>query len=446
MMKGGLYIKGPYTSDTAFRHFIKNSNISYLSKGSFGIIFKCKLNDGIESPYENLRTIYKGKEVRMIIIKFSILHYTHDFMVGPNGLIGSVSIKNYEDEVKIQTEIFNKTIDNLDPICPSIIYSKYVNRNLDDNHHKEMIKLLVIINKKLKDKGVNKLFEELYNYMNKSENYSFGLIGMELMDDYVTLHKLIDNKEISDSDKINYECIARLRLIELAVKTGYSHNDYHQSNILVNPSATGYYGVKNGHVLLIDFGYTKEIPKDILENIRTLYDENKFNEILDIFYMEKRLSNTFPSGRGKYDFIDYPDLYGWIIFENDTLHPTYIKKTNDYITYLKDEYEEYEENVEHSGLQDKKVFTYGEKTELPIIQEIEPTTEEPIIQEPTTIIQEPTEDKTRKRKIGELQGGKIKNKKSMRLKRITNKRRQSKRKQSNRKQSNRKSKQSREKR
>ena len=441
MMKGGLYIKKGYTSDTAFRHFIENSNISYLSKGSFGIILKCKLNDGIESPYENLRTIYKGKEVRMILIKVLALHYKQAFNVGPNELIGSVSIKNFEDEVKMQTEIFNKTIDHLDPICPSIIYSKYVNRNLDDNHDKEMMELLVIIKQNIKDKGLKKLFkelfDELYKYMDmdKSNNYSFGLIGMEMMDDYEQLYDVLDNKEISDSDKNNYECIARLRLIELAVKTGYSHNDYHRSNILVNPNATGYYGEKKGHVLLIDFGYTKKIPKDILNEILDSYDENKFNEILDIFYTEKRLSNTFPSGIGKYDFIDYPDLYGWIIFENDILHPTYIKKTNDYILYLKDEYEEYEENVEHSGLQDKKVFTYGEIEEK--TEEVKPTEQLPSREDKTKlpIIQEGEYEEhkenittTRKRKA---EGGKKKNNKSIRKnnmrKRKTNKRRQSKR-------------------
>jgi hypothetical protein len=191
-----------------------------------------------------------------------------------------------------------------------------------------------------------------------------------------------------------------------------------------------------------------------LNEILDSYDENKFNEILDIFYTDKRLSNTFPSGSGKYDFIDYPDLYGWIIFENDILHPTYIKKTNDYILYLKDEYEEYEENVEHSGLQDKKVFTYGEieeKTEevkpvahvepvapvAPVFQKVplapteqlpsrEDKTKLPIIKEDKD--EEHKENITRKRKA---EGGKRKKNKSIRKnnirKRKTNKRRQSKR-------------------
>ena len=81
MMKGGLYIKKGYTSDTAFRHFIENSNISYLSKGTYGIILKCTLNEKIESPYTNLRTIYKDKAVRMIIIKISFINDYNDVIV-----------------------------------------------------------------------------------------------------------------------------------------------------------------------------------------------------------------------------------------------------------------------------------------------------------------------------------------------------------------------------
>lgn len=305
-MKGGLYIKDGYTSDTAFRYFITYSNISFLSKGSFGMVLKCDLNAGVVSPYENLRTIYKSKEVRTLIIKFSPLHYKSEFKVGP---ISSVPIKSFENETKTQVDIFNKTIDHLDPICPSIVYSKYLDRTLDTKHphHIHMVKLLKLINSKIKNQDINKLLSHLYATMKKTKNHTFGFIGMEMMDDYVTLYK------VNNSYKDVYECIARLRLIELAVKTGYTHNDYHQGNILVNQNASGYYGNKRGHVLLIDFGYTKKIPDDILEAIKDLYNKNKFYDILDIFYNEERLSNTFPNGSGTYDFSDYPDLYSWII-------------------------------------------------------------------------------------------------------------------------------------
>jgi len=412
-MKGGLYIKKGYTVDRAFDFFIQNSTISYLARGSFGIIFKCKLNDGVESPYENLRTLYKHKEVRTIIIKFSLLHYEKNHFEVNSGNndyeksigvikseidnlvetlniinnndnkkrinnrirllerklntlknteleLSSVPIDSFENEVKIQTEIFNKTVDHLDPICPSIIYSDYFNRNSDKKSMKKIDDIFFAIYKKLNTdnnhlKICSMMYKYYYEYLNKNDKTSFGLIGMEMMDDYVTLHKLENDKNVS-----RYDHIAQLRLIELAVKTGYSHNDFHQSNILVNQNAVGYYGDKTGHVLLIDFGYTKKIPDDILDYIKKAYNQNNFYRILNVFYYEQRLSNVFPSGDGVYHFAQYPDLYSWIIPKNNYVD---IKKMNDYLSFLKDEYKKYENNVDKSGLQNKKLFVYGKNDE-----------------------------------------------------------------------------------
>ena len=395
-MKGGLYIKEGYTPYTAFRHFIENSEISYLSQGAYGIILKCKLNEKIKSPYTNLRTIYKDKEVSMILIKFSLIYYNERYEIeftseplAPPLKITSVTVNEFEDEVKMQTEIFNKTKDHLDPICPSIIYNNY-DKGLQIM--RESIDLIKIIHTKVNNIGVINLISKLLG----TQNASFGIIGMELMDDYETLNNV--NKKYQSG---RYDCISKLRLIELAVKTGYSHNDFHGGNILVNPNATGYYGDKKGHVLLIDFGYTQKIPNDLLTKIKKLYDENKFNEILDIFINESRLFNG-------YLLKDYPQ-YGWILTKNTIDDPTNIKVTNDYIKMLKDKYKKYEELVD-----EKK-----KKTELPIIQDEEHKEDIKI---------------TGKRKA---EGGKKKNNKSMKQKHKTNKRRQSKHKTNKRRQSKR---------
>ena len=411
-MKGGLYIKKGYTIDSAFEYFIKNSQISYLTKGSFGIIFKCILNINKESPYENLRTLYKDRKVSTIIIKFSLLHYEknsfdihsgnenyekliHTFeeqikllveerkrnmnnneKKGINNRIAllerkmntlkktevelsSVPIDNFENEVKIQTEIFNKTVDHLDPICPSIIYSEYFNRNSDKRMDKIKNILYEGIYKKMlinKENKICNMMSKLDDFLKKNDKSSFGLIGMEMMGDYETLHKFDYHKNAPI-----YARIAQLRLCELAVKTGYSHNDYHQSNILVNPNAVGYYGDKTGHVLLIDFGYTKKIPDDILDYIKKAYNQNNFYGILNVFYYEQRLSNVFPSGDGVYHFAQYPNLYRWIMPKNNSEED--IKHMNIYLTYLKDEYKKYEGKVDESGFQHKKLFVYGESDE-----------------------------------------------------------------------------------
>jgi hypothetical protein len=363
-MKGGLYINDKYTSDSAFMHFINNSEISLFSSGGFGIIFKCDLYDNIESPYENLRTIYKEKPVRSIIIKFSLLHYGKEHF--SLGKFNSVSVDNFENEVKIQNEIFNETVNNLDPICPSIIYTNYLHRGeKKEIINEKFIGILDLINSKIKQieskmnkndyKLLSSIFKILYIKLKKYNTTSFGMIGMEMMDDYKTLYYINND---------SYENISKLRLIELAVKTGYSHNDYHKGNILVNDSVKGYYGDTPGNVLLIDFGYCKKIPEDILELINEYYKNNNFTGILDIFYNEEILSNKFPNEDSVFHFKNFPDLYSWIHVMNDKDEKK-IEQINKDITKLKNNYEDYERKVEKTGLKYERLFTYGDvKKEL----------------------------------------------------------------------------------
>ena len=86
-MKGGLYIEDKYNIDGAFDFFLENSNITYLSRGSFGIVFKCELNNYVvKSPYDNLRNNLKNQSVRTIIIKFSLIHFNGEKFIVENSL------------------------------------------------------------------------------------------------------------------------------------------------------------------------------------------------------------------------------------------------------------------------------------------------------------------------------------------------------------------------
>ena len=139
-MKGGLLINPKYTSENAFTFFIKNSTISYFTKGSNGFILTCTLNDGIESPYKNIRIGTTQNPVRRLIVKITIInlkeenfeYYLTNDMSNDNDRIDSSSEEEFLKEVGIQTEIFSKTLKYSDPICPSIIYSKSFIANKDN--------------------------------------------------------------------------------------------------------------------------------------------------------------------------------------------------------------------------------------------------------------------------------------------------------------------------
>jgi hypothetical protein len=77
------------------------------------------------------------------------------------------------------------------------------------------------------------------------------------------------------------------------------------------------------------------------------------------------LSNIFPGTNTGYRFNEYPELYDWIIpdMKNETVQKKIeiIQKWNDYILYLKEEYKEYEDEVDNTFLKDKSFFVYQEK-------------------------------------------------------------------------------------
>ena len=401
-MNGGVYIKDEYKSSSdAFRYFLENSKISYLSEGSFGIVLKCKLNYSVKtSPYEHLRNIYQGEDVRAIIIKISLLHGIYEKMFdnelelelnkqndisekGKNRelnqeeidkiedgvkqkikvikpkyndideynikignsdeTIYSVHADNFKHEVKKQVEIFNITVDKLDPICPSVIYSNYLNES-NENEMEQLLELIyknIIQDKKShNEKNFIALMDEV-----KSKNKSFGLIGMEMMGDYEPLSYI----QIPED-------IARLRLIQMAVKTGYTHNDFHQNNILLNPNESGYYGKDEyeedieGHIIIIDFGFATKISPRRFKELKENYDNNNFYDIILFFYM---ILGKDKQNRKIYDWIIPEELMGETSEED---FKKLIINFNERMLILKKEYEKYEATI--TNVNHKKMFIY----------------------------------------------------------------------------------------
>jgi len=149
-----------------------------------------------------------------------------------------------------------------------------------------------------------------------------GILGMEIADDYETFYDLYHNGITSDADIRIYENMIRLKIIDLALKTGYSQGDFHTGNVLVNPSyrCSGYYNGISGNALIIDFGYANKIPLEKLQQIKRLVSENKYVEALKIFYTLKRSDNLL--------LTDYPELYGWVSYDYDNKAGTQIELVN----------------------------------------------------------------------------------------------------------------------
>lgn len=322
--KGGLKIKSKLGEKEAFDIFLERSSIKVL-KGTLesgsGVIFVCTLHDGEESTYEPLRS--HGEKVSQIIIKLVAVTDGNETKMWPGKEEDVKSFKNkkyvetiraFQNEVDIQKEIFNKTKENLDPVCPALVYSKILTNDSQSNSATLFLEKLKALRN---DDETVSILDDFINNIGVSIP-SLGVIGMEMASGYRELSDFYKDKSRNDDNIRIIENAARLRILETAVKTGYSQNDFHTGNILVKADETN-------HILIIDFGFASKIPMSIIIEIREHIKNGDYVGALSQF---KKLYRT----DGK--TLDNPSIYGWLFFRHDKLRnrttakPTFINEKN----------------------------------------------------------------------------------------------------------------------
>lgn len=124
-----------------------------------------------------------------------------------------------DEERDLHTEIFKKSNNYLDPICPPLVYSGIYD---NDKSH--------TIANWLNHPNINNMFKE-------NPKLGMGIIAMGYTTDYITMFNCINNLEDTPKGKElgkRYAFMAAFKLIQL-YDLGYMHNDYSLSNILINP-------------------------------------------------------------------------------------------------------------------------------------------------------------------------------------------------------------------
>lgn len=306
-MKGGTGIFIDSNNESTFNHFIQNSTFEYFGSGSNGLIFKATLNNGSLSNYKSLDATTFGNQITTLIIKVCYIndHYTND----KPSLIEPIIYEDFKNEVNIQTDIFLKTMNYLQPLCPAIVYTSVLESNTDlvlkmihqsisglglDDESNKIIKKLVLMQREIQNGKIQKI----------------GIIGMELADGYNTINNEIFTNNVyvdpSTGNKTNVHNMVRYLLIELAIQTGYTHGDYHKGNILVNINKNTYFKGIQGEPILIDFGYALKIPEHTMASIKQLYKNKNYLGILQLICMTPR-ANGLMLNQTKFN-----DLFGYI--------------------------------------------------------------------------------------------------------------------------------------
>lgn len=298
--KGGLLLpyKNIEESEEIFRNFINNSNIKLLTNGTSGIILVADLQNEITknylkiSPDENF-----GKPVKNIIIKLSIIcHKDVAFKLSEEKDLNSITNEEFQNEINIQTDIYLKTIQYLQPLCPGIVYA-----NITNNY--DLLTILV------RNSNNNMILANLENFLkrNSSLNLKLGIIGMEMLSSSVPL--------IYFKNQQGAMSLARYIVLKLALETGYNHNDFHYGNILIGDSENYFYNIRK-RPFIIDFGRTTKINPDIMSNIKNEVNKKDYIKAL-------KLLCHYNTGNEYTQDPEYNRHYGWICKNYNLDDPIY---------------------------------------------------------------------------------------------------------------------------
>jgi serine/threonine protein kinase len=231
--KGGIRILDTYNIHTAFHHFLTNSTAKIIStKSKTCFVYALTLNDDAETPYESIRSnaFFSDdedlKKIRKLVVKVAVVNddaNEEDLTWGGQHVY--MTTDEFKLEIDNQTDIFNATLHELEPCCPSIVFADIFMKDIIESKFKGM------------------------RHINIVEDSKVGIIAMELADGYEDLHHVRDN--------IDYEKLAIYELCRFA-SNGFLHCDPHAGNILINETYE-YVADLRGRALLIDFGDIKRI-------------------------------------------------------------------------------------------------------------------------------------------------------------------------------------------
>ena len=303
--KGGLTL--PYKnasleqSEQFFIEFIQNSDISVVCSGTFGITLLAKKRTTatnniykVISPSEKM-----GEPADSLLIKLSIISETRVKMLNviSGGTLVTVSYTDFQNEINIQTDIYLKSMEYLQPICPGIVYANILSPKIMTNGEEiEILNILInnSISTKIKD-GLTMLSKSI----NSTTDKKLGIIGMEYMGNGENLH----SKNITNVNPL-FLNMSRYLLLNLALKIGYNHNDFHAGNIMICDDPTYFSGI-NFRPILIDFGRARKIPLNIMNEIKTEVSNKNYIKALSL------LCNLNTSHEVVSD-PTYNSFYGWV--------------------------------------------------------------------------------------------------------------------------------------
>ena len=379
--KGGIILpyKDAARQKETFMDYLESSDISRLNKGSYGLTLLSQLvvrpPDGSEwiqkMDYDNNRHYYRnetekksqyelpdfilndltilpvknyykkmvpsneyGNPVYHLVIKLCIISdQPGDQPVSAdgilNGKLNSVKGSDFQNEINIQTDIFFKTLQYLEPLVPGIVYADILQNSEDI---KDILELLT----QNGEREIEESLQNLLNFFKFTPNVGLGIIAMELVSPAKTLFRIVEElkqtNRISRSDMVKN--IARYGILQLALQTEYSQNDFHRSNIMMLDDLNYFNSTLYPYrPIIIDFGRAVKIPPTIMEIIRNLVKEGNYIGALQ-YLCDKSFSHEMIS-----DIINADSHYGWVCGDYNMWGKDYNQYIDDFVIKYNNKYD-----------------------------------------------------------------------------------------------------------
>ena len=246
------------TDTKKFMDYTKISTVTYFNRGAYGIGYSVKINDLAKSGYNVIslnntdQTLTCGRLFVKLVPVFDDKQNTELPALIENILQMDVTTSaDFLNEIRVQTEVYKKTNNNLEAVCPPIVYSNIVNNTSEKSRAQNL--LSVMINNMPNDE--NKVFlRTMKSLYEANGTLKLGVIAMSFAENYDTLWNVM-KKTTNSAQRIMYQYLAAYELLRL-YDIGYMHGDYHMKNILINTQYR-YNKLEDiylGRCLIIDYG------------------------------------------------------------------------------------------------------------------------------------------------------------------------------------------------
>lgn len=310
---GGIFVDNHNYAEN-FKEFILNSEVQYMSKGSNGVTLKVTLDPSKKehSKYRHMEYQQFGEPVLCLLVKLVVIENPD----GDDIPVSTATREEFQDEVNTQVNVFMKTMQYLQPLCPAVVYSGYLTK-------KDPTILKHILDNSFESRNQQQLTEkQKYELSDVVDNFesdmTFGIIGMEIANGYELVNNVIPtvNGKKTVPENAVYAALHYYLVIEMAMQTGLCHGDFHFGNSMYNPNDTTYLVPKQpdpsdpasgpqvdisnmkGSAILIDFGLAAPIPPDTMQTLKALYSKGDYKQMMNVLISVPR--------RDYYDMRSHP--------------------------------------------------------------------------------------------------------------------------------------------